>query len=202
MNPACLPWYLCSMRDRLRFAVRMLAACLPMAIVACEGGGGPVIRFLATSPHQEYEAKLRQAGLDSTALGREWIAAADRALAAPTDIDIPHLEVRYLDPTRAMAVAYRVRLERGQHLVAHLSVAETRPRDLRLFVDVFFVADSATPPTFAAAADSSGWDLEYVAFRPGTYLVRVQPELLRGGRVTFDLAVSGPPRRLPSSTSD
>jgi murein DD-endopeptidase MepM/ murein hydrolase activator NlpD len=176
------------MRGRPRCTVCALGVCLPLLIAACEGGGGPVIRFLATTPHQEYEAKLRQAGLDSTALGREWIAAADRALSAPIDVDVPHLEVRYLDPTRAMAVAYRVHLERGQRLVAHLSVADARPRDARLFVDVFYVADSTAPPTFAAAADSSGWDLEYVALRPGTYVLRVQPELLRGGRVTFDLA--------------
>ena len=167
----------------------MAEACLPVLVAACEGGGGPVIRFLATTPHQQYEAKLRQAGLDSTALGRDWIAAARAALEAPIDVDIPHLEVRYLDPARATAVAYRVHLERGQRLTAHLQVADARPRDARLFVDVFFEAEGDTTPTFAAAADSSGWNLEYTAMRPGTYLVRIQPELLRGGRITFDLAV-------------
>jgi murein DD-endopeptidase MepM/ murein hydrolase activator NlpD len=145
------------------------------------------MRFMAETPHQEYEGLLRETGLDRTALGHDWIAAADGALAAPVDVDAPHLEARYLDPARATAVAYRMLLERGQRIVAQLELGDTARRDTRFFLDLFFTPDTVTPLRLVAAADSNGRTLDYVALRPGTYVLRVQPELLRGGRVTLSL---------------
>jgi murein DD-endopeptidase MepM/ murein hydrolase activator NlpD len=171
-------------RHRLLFP---LAIVVPLLAGACERGSGPSMRFMIGTPHQEYEGLLRSMGLDRTALGRDWIAAADAALDAPTDVDAPHLEARYLDPAGATAVAYRIDLERGQRLVAELDLGDTTRRDTRFFLDLFFTPDTLTPLRLVAAADSSGRALEYVALRPGTYVLRVQPELLRGGRVTFSL---------------
>jgi murein DD-endopeptidase MepM/ murein hydrolase activator NlpD len=145
------------------------------------------MRFGFSTPHEDYEAQLREVGLHTTALGRDWIAAAERALADPVGVDAPHREARYLDPAAAAAVAYRVTLERGQRLVVRLDVAGARPSELRLFLDLFFAPDSATPLRLVASADSTGWALEYVALRPGRYVLRVQPELLRGGRVSLTL---------------
>jgi murein DD-endopeptidase MepM/ murein hydrolase activator NlpD len=145
------------------------------------------MRFGFSTPHEDYEARLREVGLHTTALGRDWIAAAERALADPVGVDAPYREARYLDPAGATAVAYRVTLERGQRLVVQLDVADARPSDLRLFLDLFFAPDSATPLRLVASGDSTGWALEYVALRPGRYVLRVQPELLRGGRVSLTL---------------
>lgn len=167
--------------------VPVLAVVIGLLADACDTGGGPSIRFIASTPHQEYEAQLRQAGLDVTALGRDWIAAADEALTAPVDVDAPHLEARYLDPAHATAVAYRMVLERGQRLVVRLDLGEGDRTDARFFLDLFFTPDTATPLRLAATADSAGRGLEYVALRPGTYVLRVQPELLRGGRVILSL---------------
>ncbi len=168
-------------------AARVLAGAGLVLLASC-GEGGPSMRFLTSTPHQDYEAQLRAIGLERTALGRDWLGAATQALALPLSVSTPLEETRYLDPARATAVAYRIPLERGQRLVVRLDVADTRPRDTRLFLDLFFVPDSATPPQLVASADSSGWALDYVALRPGPYLLRVQPELLRGGRVTVTLS--------------
>jgi murein DD-endopeptidase MepM/ murein hydrolase activator NlpD len=167
--------------------IPVLAVGIGLLAGACETGGGPSIRFIASTPHQEYEAQLRQAGLDVTALGRDWIAAADEALTAPVDVDAPHLEARYLDPAHATAVAYRMMLERGQRLVVRLDLGEGDRTDARFFLDLFFTPDSLTPLQLAATADSAGRSLEHVALRAGTYVLRVQPELLRGGRVSLSL---------------
>lgn len=156
-------------------------------LAACERGTGPRMWFALTTPHDEYAAQLERANLHTTALGRDWLAAAEHALAAPESIAVPHLETRYLDPSRATAVAYAVSLERGQRLVVGLEVADARPADIRLFVDLFYVAGGTAQPERVASADGAGWSFQYVALRPGRYVVRVQPELLRGGRATVSL---------------
>ncbi|HEX9630999.1 MAG TPA: M23 family metallopeptidase [Gemmatimonadales bacterium] len=175
------------MRGHWANAISALVVGLAGLTAACEPGGGPSMRFIAGTPHQEYAARLRQAGLHATALGRDWMAAADRALAEPVDVDTPHLEARFLDPARATAVAYRLVLERGQRLVAHLDSGEGGRGDARFFLDLFFAADTTASLQLAATGDSAGRTLEYVALRPGTYVLRVQPELLRGGRVTLSV---------------
>jgi len=167
--------------------LRLAGAVTLMGLTACEPGPGPAMRFMAETPHQRYEDLLHETGLDATALGRDWIGAAGRALAAPVDVDAPHVETLYLDPGAAAAVAYRVVLERGQRLVAEIQPGDTTRRDTRFFLDLFFTADTLTPLRLVAAAEANGRALEYVALRPGTYVLRVQPELLRGGRIRFSL---------------
>jgi murein DD-endopeptidase MepM/ murein hydrolase activator NlpD len=154
---------------------------------ACERGAGPQMRFVLSTPHENYQAQIRQLGLHATALGRDWIATAADVLAHPLPVEPPYREARYLDPARATAVAYRLVLERGQRLDVQLAVADQRPADLRLFLDLYHLPDSTSPPQLVASADSSGWAFDYVALRPGAYVLRVQPELLRGGRIRLTL---------------
>ncbi|MBI2402777.1 MAG: M23 family peptidase, partial [Gemmatimonadetes bacterium] len=54
------------------------------------------MRFATSTPRETYEARLRELGLHTTALGRDWAAAAERALGAPVSVVLPHHEVRYL----------------------------------------------------------------------------------------------------------
>ncbi|HXV85512.1 MAG TPA: M23 family metallopeptidase [Gemmatimonadales bacterium] len=161
------------------WAVTLLSAC---------GSGGPTLRFAVSTPREDYEAQLRHVGLHTTALGRDWSAAAARALAAPLAVNVPHREARYLDPTRAAAVGYQVRLERGQRLAVRIELPSADTHNLRLFVDLYFAPDDLSPPHLVASADTGWGELEYVALRPGAYVLRVQPELLRGGRVSVTLS--------------
>ena len=52
-----------------------------------------------SSPYERYAESLRDAGLDDTALGRDWLAAGGGALANATPIDLPLRETGYLSPT-------------------------------------------------------------------------------------------------------
>ena len=167
-----------------------LAGTSALLAAAC-GGGGPEMRFIVQTPREAYVEQLRQAGLHTTALGRDWIAVAEQVLAGPRVVDVPHHEVRYLDPARAVALAYRVPLERGQELAVNIDVAAAEPRDLRLFLDLFFAGDSTAPLQLVSSADSAGWNLDFVALRPGDYVLRVQPEALRGGRLAVTVSVRG-----------
>lgn len=175
----------------LRFSlapVRPLAAGASALALACAGGGDASVRFGGDSPRDEYQAQLREVGLHASALGRDWVTAAARALDGPVAVTVPYREARYLDPTRAAAVAYRMGLEQGQRLAARVDLVGASRTDARLFLDLFFVADSAARPQLVASADPSLWRLEFVALRRGDYLLLVQPELLRGGRVTVTVS--------------
>ena len=136
------------------------------------------------TPHEAYALRLRGAGLEGTALGREWMLAADRALRSPVAVSLPFRETGYWSPGEASSVGYRLPLRRGQKLTLDLDVADTAGADV--FVDLFRdPADSAEALDHVAHADSSARTLEYEARRDGEYILRVQPELLRGGRYTI-----------------
>lgn len=156
--------------------------------VGCAAGEDIPARTPGGSPHAAYEAQLRQVGLHTSALGRDWMTLAARTLQTPIPVTVPYREARYLDPASADAVAYRLALEQGQRIVARVDLAGAAYGEARLFLDLFFVSDSAKPPELVASAAASEWRLEHVALRRGSYLLRVQPELLRGGRVTVTIS--------------
>jgi hypothetical protein len=74
-----------------------------------------------------------------------------------------------------VAAGYQFDVRRGQRLVVECRVRTEQP--LALFVDLF---ERGETPRRIASAESGRLDHE--AERDATYIVRVQPELLRGGR--------------------
>jgi murein DD-endopeptidase MepM/ murein hydrolase activator NlpD len=169
---------------------------LPLALIAFElallttGGcrSEAVREFLDNyTPHERYEQRLRDAGLDAIALGREWMAASERALADPLAVTAPYREESYFDTRRPVAAGYRVPLRRGQHL----TVTFERPAEgYQVFLDLFRAPrDSNGTPRHLMSADSLGTSLAYLARRDGEYLVRIQPELLYGGRYAITIEI-------------
>jgi murein DD-endopeptidase MepM/ murein hydrolase activator NlpD len=172
---------------------------LLLGVFACDGE--PVRDLLGRyTPHERYEVALLEAGLAHTALGRDWMVAAGDALERPVAVTVPYREESYLDPRRVMAAGYRVSLRRGQRLRI---LWESAPDSAYLvFLDLFAIgADSDARPRHLASADSLVRDLDYVVRRDGDYLVRIQPELLRGGRYTITIGVE-PTLRFPVEGRD
>jgi peptidoglycan LD-endopeptidase LytH len=136
----------------------------------------PRIPMLDT-PHESYARALKAAGLMDTALGRDWIAAAERALAEPVVATLPvSVSVRHAE-TDPRAYGYRLELERGRVLVVEASFDAG---EARVFIDLFRVAGDGTRTRVTSAGEGSR-TLEHEARREGVYIVRIQPELLRGG---------------------
>lgn len=152
------------------------------------------------TPHERYEQVLLATGLDQTALGRDWIAAAAAALDGPITISAPYREESYLDPHEAVAIAYRIPLRRGQRLAVAF---ESEPdSSYQVFIDLFFIRpNSDRGPRRLASADSLARTLDYLARRDGDYLIRVQPELLRGGRYSIGIILT-PSLAFPVSGHD
>jgi peptidoglycan LD-endopeptidase LytH len=177
---------------------RVVSLAVAIALTSCNARDAlDRLRPPAPTPHERYAEALRDARLDSTAMGREWLAAGDSAIRAPLAATLPAHEAGVYARSEARAVAYRFELREGQRL--QVSV-ETADRAARLFVDLFEITgDSTRPFAHRRTADSvSAGDsgsvrlgLQYEARESGAYVLRVQPELLRGGK--FDLTLRTEP---------
>ncbi len=185
----------------IRRLARVLGTVAILGAAAC-GAEDAIIDALTPplTPHEEYAKRLRDAGLDSTALGREWMTAAERAVRQPVVVALPFRETGYLSPTEAPAIAYRFSLRRGQKLDIQLDVTDSV--DATLFVDLYHdPIDSTKPLDHVESADRNERLIEFEARRDGDYLLRLQPELLRGGRYTLTLR-SGASLAFPVSGRD
>ena len=177
--------------DVISIAFRKLARALAAgALVGTAGcGADEALRDALTptlTPHERYAKRLRDAALDSTALGRDWIRAAGNAVQQPMAVALPFRETGYFSPTEVSAVGYRFFLRRGQRLAVQLDSADTARA--RVFVDLYHdPADTTRPLDHVESGDLDDAIVEYEARRDGDYVVRLQPELLRGGQYTLTL---------------
>lgn len=131
------------------------------------------------SPWEEYREALRAADLEETGAMRAWLAAGSRAVAAAPEVALPYREIVYFDPMRPTAGAWRLTLQRGQAL--HVEVAGPANEETGLFVDLLRWGGGEWR-SVAALQEGSAFDVR-IGDR-GTYVLRVQPELLAGGRWT------------------
>ncbi|HEX7242984.1 MAG TPA: M23 family metallopeptidase [Longimicrobiaceae bacterium] len=152
------------------------------------------------SPHEAYARSLRRAGLHEAALGREWIGAGERALRGAHPVTLPHREAVFFPPEEAHAAGFGFRLRQGERLRVEVELGAGWQG--RAFVDLFLVPeDTGSVPRRLSSADSTPAGLTWVAREDGAYRVRVQPELLRGGRLTLTLR-TGPSLAFPVPERD
>ena len=148
---------------------------------ACEQAEKLEDRFRDLTPYEAYQEKLAAAGLDSTALALDWAAAGRGAVEEPITVELPFEEEGYVTAEDPGAVGYRVHIPRGQKLT--FGVYLETDEGTRLFVDLFRVPnndDDPLRPVFSS--DSVGGIFEHEdPWRAGDYILRLQPELLRGG---------------------
>jgi murein DD-endopeptidase MepM/ murein hydrolase activator NlpD len=153
--------------------------------------------------HERYARGLEKAGLERTALGRDWLAAASSSIRQPLSVSLPFREAGYFAASEARAVAYAVRLREGQRLSA---VAAANGSPLTIFLDLYQqTGDTANPLDLVATVDTTlsatGARLVHEARRDGSYVLRVQPELLRSGGYTITLSTE-PTLAFPVSGRD
>jgi murein DD-endopeptidase MepM/ murein hydrolase activator NlpD len=180
---------LCGMKSYL--TARNVCLCGSVLLLGIVGCSKEKLReFLGNyTPHERYEQALLAAGLDQTALGRYWIAAADEARDGAVEVTAPYREESYLDPREAVATAYRISLRRGQRVEVAF---ESEPDSgYQVFIDLFVMRrNSEAAPRHLTNADSLARRLDYLVRRDADYLIRIQPELLRGGRYSISIIVT------------
>ena len=186
---------------RSRFPVP--AVLLLVLGAACNDVAPIFNRPRALTAHERYAEALADAGLEKTALGRDWLAAAQSSIRTPLTVSLPFREAGYFAASEARAVGYAIPLRNGQKLSA---VAETSGSAVTLFLDLFRqTGDTANPLELVASVDTSlttaGARLEHEVRRDGVYVLRMQPELLRSGAFTLTLS-AGPSLAFPVSGCD
>lgn len=161
----------------------LLLALGALLVAGCETVEEIAVRWTPTSPHAAYLAGLHEAGLANTALAREWVHEAASAITRPQVVDLPFREATFITPEEPDALGYRFTLERGRRVTIRLEVDSDE--ETRVFMDFLRVPDDEDGvPRPVLTADTLADGLTYEPYRTGDYLVRVQPELLRGGTFT------------------
>ena len=142
--------------------------------------------YRPTNAHEAYLYSLQRAQLVGTALGRDWLAANHRALHQAFSISTPYEESLYVDPAEPFAAGYRFHVLRGQRTEVAISVQAVQ--SMRLFMDLFRVGDEEEGgPVHVATGSEEELRLAFEPRQDADYLLRIQPELLRGGRLTVNI---------------
>ena len=144
--------------------------------------------YKPTNAHEAYLFGLEQAGLADSALARDWAAVSQECLAEVIPVSAPFKETFYVDPEAAFAVAYSFDVRRGQR--TEIAVEREGRESARIFMDLFRVEGDS--PEFWVKVASAGETESRLEFEPRLslpYAVRLQPELLRGGRFTVTIRV-------------
>ena len=151
---------------------------------ACSGVGPTTNLFRPASLHDQYGQSLKEAKLDRTALGTDWLVAGQRALQDSLKISVPYRESGYFSANKAFAIGYRLDAQRGDRFLVRV---ETQgQKTTQVFIDVFALEDRNRTNLIA----SSKADTNVLAWEPRktlTYLIRIQPELLRSGNYTLTI---------------
>ena len=156
---------------------------------------GPSGIFGRKSPHDDYGDKLKNAGLSETALGRRWFAAAGQSLLKPVSVNIPYKETGYFAAAEPRAVGLTFGARRGEKLT--ISLNKDPSAGFAIYVDLWEPAiDGDATPKFLLAADTLLSPLTFEVEKNGNYILRLQPELLKGGDYTVTIT-TGPSLAFP-----
>ncbi|MCY7422560.1 MAG: M23 family metallopeptidase [Chitinophagaceae bacterium] len=156
---------------------------------------GPSGLFGKKSPHEIYGDKITAAGLQETSLGKQWFSAAIQSLMSPLQITLPYKETGYFSANRPSAMGIIFTARRGQKIIVNL---EKKPATgFALYLDFL---QPSTPlsnkPRLLASADTLLSTLNYEIKNDGSYQLRLQPELLKGGEYTITIT-TGPSLAYP-----
>ncbi|MEO6149713.1 MAG: M23 family metallopeptidase [Mucilaginibacter sp.] len=178
--------------------VSRLCFFITLAIVwaSCSDRGGMGI-FKKQSPHEAYGQKLKDAGLDGTALGRKWLLKSTEILDAPLNITIPYKETGYFAADKPGGTALRFSAARGKKIL--ITLTKKPAANFTIYIDLYEVNDN-NQLNRVASADTTGVLPGYEVKHDGKYLIRLQPELLQSGEYTLTI-LAGPSLNFPVSAT-
>lgn len=177
-----------------RFLPHLFLALLSSVFFSCKTGS--VNLFKAATPHEQYQRKLINAGLDQTAMGSAWIKTASLSIGQALNINIPYLETGYFASDKTPAAAYKFTAIKGQKI--NISITKKPANAALLYLDLWHLpADGKS--RIVASADTLNNPIQYEIDATGNYLIRLQPELLQSVQYTLEIT-SGPSLAFPTQS--
>lgn len=150
--------------------------------------------FSKKTPHELYGQALINAGLHQSALGRQWFASADSGLNSLLTVTVPYAERGYFDAAQPGAVGLRFPVIKGEKI--QVEIEKTPPDGFALFLELWKIREGEGAHKLLKAADSTETSIEYDVDENGSFLVRLQPELLKNGEYQLRIS-SGPSLAYP-----
>jgi murein DD-endopeptidase MepM/ murein hydrolase activator NlpD len=167
---------------------------LILLLASCTNSGSPGL-FGKKSPHDSYGDKLKDAGLSGSALGRKWFTAAEHSLTSPLSVNLPYSETGYFAAEEPKAVGIIFQAKRGEKLTISLTKKPTTA--FAIYLDLWLPASTNDEkPKLLLSADSATSKLQYEVDKEGSYILRLQPELLKAGEYTLSIS-TGPTLAFP-----
>ncbi|MGQ7854439.1 peptidoglycan DD-metalloendopeptidase family protein [Pedobacter sp. WC2501] len=154
-------------------------------LLSCKTGS--VNLFKAATPHEQYQKKLVNVGLDKTAMGAAWLNAATMSTQKALNINIPYKENGYFAADKVPATAYKFSATKGQKL--NIKLNKTPSGTALIYIDVWYNTDQTQK--LIASADTLNNPIVFDIDETGTYLIRLQPELLQN--VSYELEITAGP---------
>lgn len=166
---------------------RFFIGCTVLCIILYSCGPAKKGLFDKKTEHEKYGDKIKQAGLDKTPLGNQWFLASEKSLARPLNVSVPHKEKGYFPADKPDAAGYLFNAKRGDRLLVNVN---TVPADsVVLFIELWRPASGDSKAELLAVADST-LHIQHDAEYEGSYLIRLQPELLVGVEYTLTITSS------------
>lgn len=164
---------------------RLIILITSFALFSCGNKNTLKGLFQKQTPYEAYSSALKDAKLDRTALGSKWLAAGAAVFEDSLVISLPYSETAYFDASEVTANGYRFMAEEGQ--VINVEIETLSIEALTIFLDLFQLKDA---PEHVAASDTAAVTLQYEVKETSVYMLRLQPELLRGGRYQLKITSS------------
>jgi murein DD-endopeptidase MepM/ murein hydrolase activator NlpD len=172
----------CSLRNCFVLVAGSVVALVPMLSLGPAASSISMLAYAPQYPHQAYGYELALTRLQHNREGREWLAAADRALLEPRAISLPFRTL--VQAANPAAIGYSFSVPVGRRISVKVA------GDGEMFVDLFS-ASSGRRERVAGALPSSSEPIVIDVVEGGDYVMRVQPPL--GSAASFDVDIQSSP---------
>ncbi|RPD50563.1 M23 family metallopeptidase [Paracnuella aquatica] len=150
-----------------------------LALASCGKVAATV--FGPKTPREAYEQALDKKDLDKTPEGLRWTAAGNAALAQPVKMTIPFKLDGHFPAAQQLALGLQFDAKKG----GQLRIALDKPAAPFTLYAELYQHETGTEPQLLHAADTAAQEFTYDIETAGTYTLRLQPELLKGGNYSI-----------------
>lgn len=120
-------------------------------------------------------------------MGKLWFSAAEQSLTSPLAINLPYSETGYFSADEPKAAGLLFQGKRGEKI--NINLSKNPSAGFAVYLDLWQPGTAADmKPEFLLFADTTTAAITYDIPKDGNYILRVQPELLKGGEYTLSIS--------------